>query len=124
MKVLTTSRRYAERLREQLPYDIEVVSTKVGDDAELIELARDVEVNVNHMMLIVNRVEGPLPEPLETAISELGIAVAGHIPADEQVNHLDAIGSPLLDLNGTAPAVQAVHQVAGLVLETLQGEAS
>ena len=57
----------------------------------MADLARDVEVNVKHMMLIVNRVEGQLPEPLETAISELGITVAGHIPADEQVNHLDAI---------------------------------
>ncbi len=92
--------------------------------AGMADLARDVEVNVKQMMLIINRVEGHLPEPLETAISELGITVASRIPADEQVNQLDAIGAPLLDLNGTAPAVQAVQQMTEMVLKKLRGERS
>ena len=44
LKVLSVNRRYAQRLQEHLPKDINVITPKVGDDTELIELARDVEV--------------------------------------------------------------------------------
>ena len=44
MKVLTVSRRYADQLKKHLPNDVEVIFPKVGDDEELKELARDVEI--------------------------------------------------------------------------------
>jgi CO dehydrogenase maturation factor len=80
---------------------------------EMVRLAEEVEVNVNQIKLIVNRVQGDLPEPLETAVGELGLEIAALIPADERVNHLDAIGEPLINLDGDSPAWRAVQKLSG-----------
>jgi len=47
MKVLVVSKGLAQRIKEHLPNDIEVVYPKVGTDEELVRLARDVEVIVS-----------------------------------------------------------------------------
>jgi D-3-phosphoglycerate dehydrogenase len=44
MKILVVNPRLAERIRGYLPGDIDVLSSEVGTDEELIELAGDVEV--------------------------------------------------------------------------------
>lgn len=79
---------------------------------EMVRLAEEVEVNVNQIKLIVNRVQGDLPAPLETAITELGLEIATLIPADERVNTLDAMGEPLIKLDGDSPAWRAVQKLA------------
>jgi CO dehydrogenase maturation factor len=89
--------------------------------AGMAQLARDLEINVRHMLLLVNRAEGELPEPLQAAIQELGLEVAATIPADEHVNELDALGRPLLDLDDNSLAAQAVDRLATSILERLQG---
>ncbi len=47
MKVLVVHRGLAERIRERVPEDIEVVYPEKGTDEELVQLARDVEVIVS-----------------------------------------------------------------------------
>lgn len=44
MRILVVNPRLAERVREYLPEDIEVLKPVEGSDSELIELAKDVEV--------------------------------------------------------------------------------
>jgi CO dehydrogenase maturation factor len=80
---------------------------------EMIHLAEEVEVNVNEIKLIMNRIQEELPAPLKTAVDELGLEIAALIPADEKVNQLDAMGEPLTNLDGDSPAWRAVHQLAG-----------
>jgi CO dehydrogenase maturation factor len=92
--------------------------------AGMAQLARDLEINVGHLLLVVNRVEGDLPEPLQAAILELGLEVAAAIPADPRVNELDALGSPLLDLDDSSPAAQTVERLADTILERVQGVAA
>ena len=75
---------------------------------EMIRLAKEVEVNVNEIKLIINRVLQDLPTPLQTAIDELGLEIAAQIPADEKVNYLDAMGEALTNLDEASPAWQAV----------------
>lgn len=83
---------------------------------EMIRLAKEVEVNVNKIKLIINRVEQDLPTPLQTAIDELGLEIAAQIPADEKVNYLDAMGEPLTNLDGASPAWQAVKALTGEIV--------
>lgn len=83
---------------------------------EMIRLAKEVEVNVNEIKLIINRVEQDLPTPLQTAIDELGLEIAAQIPADEKVNYLDAMGEPLTNLDGASPAWQAVKALTGEIV--------
>jgi CO dehydrogenase nickel-insertion accessory protein CooC1 len=72
------------------------------------------------MMLIVNRVQGELTPPLQEAIDALGMDVAALIPADENVNQLDALGQPLIQLEGDSPAYKAVEDLATGILVALR----
>jgi CO dehydrogenase maturation factor len=83
---------------------------------EMARLAETLEVNVKRMALIVNRVKGDLPQPLQDAIEGLNLEIAAIIPADENINRLDALGMPLLQLNGNSPAAEAVNQLADRIL--------
>lgn len=83
---------------------------------EMVRLAEEVEVNVNEIKLIMNRAKGELSAPLKGAIDELGLEIAALIPADKEVNYLDAMGEPLTNLNGDSPAWRAVHELAGELL--------
>ena len=53
-----------------------------------------------------------LPEILNNAVTELGLEIAALIPADERVNYLDAMGEPLVNLDGDSPAWRAVQQLS------------
>ncbi len=82
----------------------------------IAEMASDIEVNVRRTALIINRLVGPPPAPLQAAIDGLGVEVGAMIPADERVNELDALGRPLIALNGDSPAVQAVDAMIDRIL--------
>lgn len=83
---------------------------------EMAKLAEELEVNVKRTQLIVNRVTGDLPQPLQDAIDELNLEIAGIIPADENINQLDALGMPLVQLNGDSPAAKAVDQLIDRIM--------
>ncbi|MCJ7708314.1 MAG: AAA family ATPase [Anaerolineales bacterium] len=87
--------------------------------AGIASMAREVEVNVKRTMLIINRVQGEMPPPLQAAVDELGLEIAGLVPADSRVNELDALGQPLLRLNGDSPALQAVEDMTARLMNTI-----
>lgn len=87
--------------------------------AGMIDLAKEVDVNVKDIMLIVNRVSGELPQPLQEAIGGLDVGITTMIPTDENVNRLDALGQPLVNLNGNSPAYQAVEELTGKIINSL-----
>jgi CO dehydrogenase nickel-insertion accessory protein CooC1 len=71
------------------------------------------------MMLVVNRVQGDLPQALQQAIEETGLPLAGLIPADPQVNELDALGLPLTSLDGDSDAGRAIDSMAQRLLAAI-----
>jgi CO dehydrogenase maturation factor len=77
--------------------------------ASIAEMSKDIEVNVHKAMLIINRVEGEMTPELQAAIDATGLEVAALVPSDSRVNRLDALGKPLLDLDGDSPACRAVE---------------
>jgi CO dehydrogenase maturation factor len=85
--------------------------------ASIATLAQEIEVNVRRQMLIVNRVQGELTEPMRKAIDELNIEVGPLIPADDEINRLDSMGDPLLHLDGDSPAVKAVEEITSEILK-------
>ncbi len=87
--------------------------------AGMIDLAKEVDVNIKDIMLIVNRVAGELPQPLQEAIDGLDVGITAIIPTDENVNRLDALGQPLVNLNGNSPAYQAVEELTGKIINSL-----
>ena len=85
----------------------------------ILEMAQDIEVNVHHIWLILNRVQGSIPEPLQTAIDGLGLDKCVMIPADPRVNELDALGQPLIHLNGDSPALREIEGLTEAILKTI-----
>lgn len=84
----------------------------------ILKLADDIEVNVHRKLLVLNRVPGELPEPLQEAIDRLDVELAPVIPVDTKINELDAMGDPLIQLNGDSPAYKAVEKITSHVLDS------
>jgi CO dehydrogenase maturation factor len=87
-----------------------------GRVAEVID---ELKTSVGAAYLIVNRVTGDqLPEPLQKAIAEHKLQLAGLIPLDPAVGALDAQGEPIVRLSGDAPARRSLEAI----LASLPGE--
>ncbi|MGA9532706.1 MAG: AAA family ATPase [Anaerolineales bacterium] len=80
------------------------------------ELADEVDVEVARMGLVLNRVQGPLAPPLAAAVEATGLELLVKVPADDQVNELDAFGKPLLQLDAESPARAAVQSISQGIL--------
>jgi CO dehydrogenase maturation factor len=87
--------------------------------AAIADMAGDLDVDVRRMGLIVNRVDGELPEPLRDAIEALGLEVLCMIPADPHVGEADALGQSLLKLDGQSPAWETIDQWMGALIDQL-----
>lgn len=87
--------------------------------AAIKNMASEVDVDVRRMGLILNRVQGPLADPLQEAIEAIGLEVVAEIPADQAVNEMDALGMPLIGLDETSPALQAVEALAQTIINEL-----
>ena len=76
------------------------------------ELVDELKTDVGETYLIVNRVNGEtLPEPLNKAIEEHKLRLAGVIPTDPNVNELDAMGQAIVQLPEDAPSRQALDSI-------------
>lgn len=85
----------------------------------IAQMASELEVNVRHTFLVVNRLNGSPPEELQAAITGLGLEVASMIPADDRINMLDSLGKPLVGLPPESPAGRAVEGLTEHVLSLL-----
>ena len=78
----------------------------------IADLRNELDVNIKHAYLVVNRAQGELSPTLRTAIDGLGIPLAGVIPADPQVTALDAVGRPQVELPDDSLIFRAVGAIA------------
>jgi len=70
-------------------------------------------------VLILNRVTGDLPDPLQEAVDELDLELGAVIPADDKVNELDALGRPLIQLNGDSPSYREIEALTEKILRDI-----
>jgi len=82
----------------------------------MLALSRELEINVRHTYLIVNRVGGILPEALRIKAEEIGVPLLAVIPYDPQLAEFDGNGRPLAELPADAPVSQSVEKIAGSLL--------
>jgi CO dehydrogenase maturation factor len=84
-----------------------------GRVAELID---ELKTSVKSVYLIVNRVTGDgLPEPLLKAIKDHNLELLGLLPADQEVNDLDALGEPIVKLSDDSPVRQTLETLLASV---------
>jgi CO dehydrogenase maturation factor len=58
----------------------------------------ELDIHIDKAYLILNRLAGDMPAPLQAAIDRLDIPLLGIMPPDEQVVEFDAGGRPLVEL--------------------------
>jgi CO dehydrogenase maturation factor len=77
----------------------------------IVELIAELGTRIAHTYLVVNRVAGPLSEPLQAAVAALAVPLAGTIPADPLVAEFDATGRPLIELPEDAAVYRAIVSI-------------
>jgi CO dehydrogenase maturation factor len=78
----------------------------------MVALTKELEVNVLHSYLVINRVMGDLPAPLQGKVREIGIPLLATLPYDSLLVEFDSQGRPLVELPPDAPISRAVADVA------------
>ena len=83
----------------------------------MAQLSHRLHINVGRIYLVVNRLDGALPPPLEEAIEKIGVELLGTIPNDPHLADFEVMGRPLTELPSEAAVVQAIRQMAQKVLK-------
>jgi CO dehydrogenase maturation factor len=74
------------------------------------------DIDIENSHLILNRLNGTMPEALQTRIDEMEIPLLGTVPADSQLVEFEFNGRPLVELGDSSPVYQAV---AGMMAKIL-----
>lgn len=81
------------------------------------DLARELELVLGRVMLVISRVRGDVPEQVRAVADDSNLNIAAVIPEDEAVMDFDLAGRPLLDLPDDSEAVVAVDGLMEGILE-------
>ncbi len=84
----------------------------------IVELARELGTRIRKAYLVVNKVNGELPEPLREKIVEVGLELIGTLPSEPRIAEFDLVGRPIVELDRDSPLYRAVEEImrkAGLI---------
>jgi len=68
----------------------------------------DLDIHIEHTYLILNRMTGPIPPPLQARLDTIGVPFLGVIPSDQELVSFEYSGKPLVGLGDASPVYQAV----------------
>jgi len=77
----------------------------------IVDLIHELGTRIGKAYLVVNRVTGELSASFLQAAGQLGIPLAGTVPADPQVAEFDLIGRPLAELGHDSAIYRAVVEI-------------
>lgn len=77
---------------------------------------KELNIEIENVYLILNRVPGEIPTPLQEKIEELDIPLIGTIPEDNTLMSFEFEGRPLVDLGDDSPVYQAVVGIMEKIL--------
>lgn len=78
----------------------------------MVGLSKELEINVRHSHLIINRVQGELPPALRAKAEGMGVPLLAALPYDPLIAEYDSQGRPLVELPANAAMSQAVAEIA------------
>jgi len=82
----------------------------------VVELINELKTRIGRHYLIVNRVNGDLPQELREDIAKNHLNLIGTIPQDPLVAHYDALGKPIIDLPPDSPVYVALREIESKIL--------
>ena len=68
----------------------------------------ELDIHIENSYLVLNRLNGQMPEALQARIDQMDIPLLGVIPADQELMEFEFSGRPLVDLGDDSPVYQAV----------------
>jgi CO dehydrogenase maturation factor len=80
------------------------------------DMIPDLDINVDHVHLVLNRVMGDLPLLLKERVDQLGVNFLGTVPANGALMEFEFSGRPLVELGDESPVYQAVAGMAERIL--------
>ena len=82
----------------------------------IVHLKDELEINVENTYLILNRLPGEMPKPLQERIQKIKVPFLGVIPSDDELINFEFSGRPLIELGDDSPVYRAV---AGMMDQAL-----
>ncbi|MEJ2598071.1 MAG: AAA family ATPase [Anaerolineales bacterium] len=76
----------------------------------------DLEINIENAYLVLNRMNGAVPAPLQERIDAMDIPLLGIIPANSELTELEFTGKPLVELGDDSPIYQSVFDMMAKML--------
>jgi CO dehydrogenase maturation factor len=83
----------------------------------IADLRNELDIRVENAYLILNRLSGPMPPTLESAIDKLQIPLLGIVPADSELLEFEFSGRPLVELGDDSPVFRSVAEMMEQMLE-------
>jgi CO dehydrogenase maturation factor len=74
----------------------------------IASFCKALDIRIENAYLILNRLEGEIPAPLQERIQALDIPLLGIVPADSRLAEFEFSGQPLIELGTVSPVYQAV----------------
>ena len=68
----------------------------------------ELDIQIKNAFLVLNRLAGEMPAPIQAQVEALGIPLVGVLPADRELADLESNGSPVITLGEESSAYQAV----------------
>jgi len=83
----------------------------------IADMRKELGINIEHAYLIINRVNGELPAPLNAEIQKMDVPLLGVVPANDDLATFEFSGKPLVELGDESPVYQAIATMMTQVLK-------
>ncbi len=107
-----------EHLSRRTDRDVDILivvtdPSKMGIETarRIKELAKEVHIKFHKIYLVGNMIPPNLEETIQKQAENIGIKLAGTIPADTNIANSNLTGSPLLELPDNTPALTATQKI-------------
>jgi CO dehydrogenase maturation factor len=82
----------------------------------IAEFRNDLDIRIENVHLIINRLPGPMPVELEERVKNMNIPLLGTIPSDQELMSFEFSGRPLIELGEGSPVYKAVAEMMNNIL--------
>jgi len=82
----------------------------------IAEFRKELDINIENSYLIMNRLNGTIPDILQEKIDRLDVPLLGVVPANLELTEFDASGKPLIELGDESPVYQAVAKMLAAII--------
>jgi len=77
---------------------------------------KELDIHIENAYLILNRVSGEIPQPIQARLKLLDIPVLGVLPASQEIADLDFAGKPLIEVGSETAIYQKISEMMSSIL--------